>query len=166
MTKLVIALILVAVILIGGLVKLLRNSRQPMGTPEQLERNFADIAPPLTPDAAVLEANKCLYCYDAPCTIACPTHIDVPGFIKKIASSNLTGSARVIFDANPIGATCASRKRAARCGGTWWRRGPPNSRTRSGWRRTTTSFSAHPAVSTPERHVGVDHPVISRRLRP
>ncbi|HEV8158744.1 MAG TPA: NAD(P)-dependent oxidoreductase, partial [Pyrinomonadaceae bacterium] len=56
---------------------------------------------------AVFEANRCLYCYDAPCTHACPTHIDVPSFIKKIASGNLTGSARVIFDANPIGATCA-----------------------------------------------------------
>ncbi|MEO8072085.1 MAG: NAD(P)-dependent oxidoreductase, partial [Acidobacteriota bacterium] len=47
------------------------------------------------------------YCYDAPCMHACPTHIDVPSFIKKIASGNLHGSARVIFDANPIGATCA-----------------------------------------------------------
>ncbi|MCB1023157.1 MAG: NAD(P)-dependent oxidoreductase, partial [Acidobacteria bacterium] len=52
-------------------------------------------------------ANRCLYCYDAPCTHAYPTHIDVPSFIKKIASDNLTGSARVIFDANPIGASCA-----------------------------------------------------------
>ena len=53
------------------------------------------------------EANRCLYCYDAPCIHACPTHIDVPSFIKKIASGNLHGSARVIFDANPIGASCA-----------------------------------------------------------
>ena len=74
---------------------------------EQLERNFADIAPPLTPDAALLEANKCLYCYDAPCTQACPTHIDVPAFIKKIASGNMRGSARVILDANPMGHSCA-----------------------------------------------------------
>jgi dihydropyrimidine dehydrogenase (NAD+) subunit PreT len=74
---------------------------------EQLERNFADIAPPLTPDAALLEANKCLYCYDAPCTLACPTHIDVPSFIKKIATGNLRGSARVILDANPMGHSCA-----------------------------------------------------------
>jgi len=74
---------------------------------EQLTRNFAEIAPPLTNDAALLEANQCLYCHDAPCTIACPTHIDVPAFIKKIATGNLRGSARVILDANPFGHSCA-----------------------------------------------------------
>ncbi|HXJ31052.1 MAG TPA: FAD-dependent oxidoreductase, partial [Gemmatimonadales bacterium] len=74
---------------------------------EQLEQNFAEIAPPLTADAALLEANTCLFCYDAPCTIACPTHIDVPAFIKKIATGNLRGSARVILDANPFGHSCA-----------------------------------------------------------
>ncbi|QYO65316.1 NAD(P)-dependent oxidoreductase [Leptolyngbya sp. 7M] len=73
----------------------------------QIERNFAEIEPLMTPAEALAEANRCLYCYDAPCTRACPTHIDVPSFIKKIASGNLTGSARVIFDANPIGSTCA-----------------------------------------------------------
>ena len=73
----------------------------------QLATNFADIAPPLTNDAALLEANQCLFCHDAPCTIACPTHIDVPAFIKKIASGNLRGSARVILDANPFGHSCA-----------------------------------------------------------
>jgi glutamate synthase (NADPH/NADH) small chain len=73
----------------------------------QIEQNFAEINPAMTPAEAGVEANRCLYCYDAPCTNACPTHIDVPSFIKKIASGNLHGSARVIFDANPIGATCA-----------------------------------------------------------
>ena len=74
---------------------------------EQIEHNFREIAPPLTDAEAMFEANRCVYCFDAPCTRACPTHIDVPAFIKKIASGNMTGSARVIFDANPIGATCA-----------------------------------------------------------
>lgn len=73
----------------------------------QIEQNFAEISPAMTAAEALAEANRCLYCYDAPCTRACPTHIDVPSFIKKIASGNLIGSARVIFDANPIGATCA-----------------------------------------------------------
>ncbi len=73
----------------------------------KIESNFAEINPAMSPAEAAVESNRCLYCYDAPCMHACPTHIDVPGFIKKIASGNLTGSARVIFDANPIGATCA-----------------------------------------------------------
>ncbi len=73
----------------------------------QIEQNFADINPAMSPAEAAVEANRCLFCYDAPCMHACPTHIDVPSFIKKIATGNLLGSARVIFDANPIGATCA-----------------------------------------------------------
>ncbi len=81
--------------------------RTPRLTLEELEKNFEDIAPPLTPDAALVESSECLFCYDAPCTIACPTHIDVPAFIKKIMTGNLTGSARVILDANPMGHSCA-----------------------------------------------------------
>ena len=68
---------------------------------------FSELKPPMPRDEALAEANRCLYCYDAPCTRVCPTHIDVPGFIKKIASGNLRGSARTIFDANVLGASCA-----------------------------------------------------------
>src|SRR5271168_1191220 len=63
--------------------------------------------PPLTDHEALVESNRCLYCYDAPCTHACPTHIDIPRFIKKIASENLRGSAQTIFASNLLGATCA-----------------------------------------------------------
>ena len=80
--------------------------QQAQTRPEVAER-FGDLHPPLDKQAAVPEANRCLYCFDAPCTAACPTHIDVPRFIKKIASGNLGGSARTILDANILGASCA-----------------------------------------------------------
>jgi dihydropyrimidine dehydrogenase (NAD+) subunit PreT len=56
---------------------------------------------------ALIEANRCLSCYDAPCISACPTSIDIPAFIKKIATGNMLGSARTILTANPLGASCA-----------------------------------------------------------
>jgi dihydropyrimidine dehydrogenase (NAD+) subunit PreT len=68
---------------------------------------LAEQFPPLTEHEALVEANRCLYCFDAPCTQACPTHINIPGFIKKISSGNLTGSARTILESNLMGATCA-----------------------------------------------------------
>jgi len=68
---------------------------------------LAEQLPPLTAHAAAVEADRCLYCYDAPCTHACPTHIDIPRFIKKIATNNLRGSAATIFASNLLGATCA-----------------------------------------------------------
>ncbi len=74
--------------------------------PEIAER-FEDLHPPFAAQAAVIEANRCLNCFDAPCTAACPTHIDVPRFIKKIASGNLRGSAVTILDANILGASCS-----------------------------------------------------------
>jgi dihydropyrimidine dehydrogenase (NAD+) subunit PreT len=73
---------------------------------EEYERNFSDISPRLTRQQALLEAARCLFCYEAPCTQACPTHIDVPSFIKKIATGNLKGSGRVILSANILGESC------------------------------------------------------------
>jgi len=72
-----------------------------------LRQRFRELKPPLAPQAAVIEANRCLNCFDAPCTLACPTHIDVPGFIKRIASGNLRGSALRILDANILGGSCS-----------------------------------------------------------
>lgn len=72
-----------------------------------LRERFAELKPPLTAQAAVIEANRCLNCFDAPCTAACPTHIDVPGFIGRIATGNLRGSALRILDANILGGSCA-----------------------------------------------------------
>jgi dihydropyrimidine dehydrogenase (NAD+) subunit PreT len=78
----------------------------PKLSPEQYEKNFAEISPRMTPRQAVVEAARCLFCFDAPCTIACPTHIDVPSFIKKITTDNFCGSARVILEANILGHSC------------------------------------------------------------
>jgi len=74
---------------------------------ENLRARFGELKPALAAQAAVIEADRCLNCFDAPCTAACPTHIDVPGFIKRIASGNLRGSAMRILDANILGASCA-----------------------------------------------------------
>ncbi|HEV3277109.1 MAG TPA: NAD(P)-dependent oxidoreductase [Terriglobia bacterium] len=74
--------------------------------PEEYEQNFADLNPLLAPQQAVVVASRCLYCFDAPCIQACPTRIDVPSFIKKISTGNLTGSARVILSANVLGESC------------------------------------------------------------
>ncbi|WP_078552478.1 NAD(P)-dependent oxidoreductase [Bacillus alkalicellulosilyticus] len=73
----------------------------------EIEKKFQEVHPGLTRQEAIEEANRCLYCYDAPCIQACPTGIDIPTFIKKIASHNLKGSAKTIMTANPIGASCA-----------------------------------------------------------
>jgi len=74
---------------------------------KQLQRNFVELTSKMTKSEAIEEANRCLYCYDAPCIKACPTSIQIPNFIKKIASGNMKGSATTILEANPIGASCA-----------------------------------------------------------
>jgi dihydropyrimidine dehydrogenase (NAD+) subunit PreT len=65
------------------------------------------MAEPMTPLDVKVEANRCLNCFDAPCTVACPTSIDIPRFIRRIAAGDLAGSARTIMEANPMGASCA-----------------------------------------------------------
>src|SRR5437016_10888094 len=82
-------------------------SISPKLAPETAAANLAEIAPRYTPQEAIIEANRCLFCFDAPCIQACPTGIDIPSFIKKIANGNLIGSARTILSANILGASCA-----------------------------------------------------------
>jgi glutamate synthase (NADPH/NADH) small chain len=73
----------------------------------ELERRFTELKPPLTKHEAKVEANRCLYCYDAPCIQACPTSIDVPTFIRKISTDNTLGAATTILEANLMGASCS-----------------------------------------------------------
>jgi dihydropyrimidine dehydrogenase (NAD+) subunit PreT len=80
---------------------------QPLLSGPALAANFTDLKPPLRPQEAFVEASRCLYCFDAPCIMACPTGIDIPAFIKKIAFGNPTGAARTILTANILGASCA-----------------------------------------------------------
>jgi glutamate synthase (NADPH/NADH) small chain len=77
-----------------------------LGADEYAQR-FADASPRLSKAQALLEAERCLYCFDAPCATACPTHIDVPSFIRRIAEDNLRGAATAILEANPLGGMCA-----------------------------------------------------------
>jgi dihydropyrimidine dehydrogenase (NAD+) subunit PreT len=72
-----------------------------------LAKNFTDIHPPLTRHEAMVEAERCYFCYDAPCQDACPTSIDIPLFIREIAADNPLGAARTIFDENIMGGMCA-----------------------------------------------------------
>jgi len=74
---------------------------------DRLERRLADAKPVYSPGEAVTEANRCLYCSDAPCVEACPTGIDIPGFIRKISTGNVKGSAKAILSANLLGYSCA-----------------------------------------------------------
>jgi dihydropyrimidine dehydrogenase (NAD+) subunit PreT len=73
----------------------------------EIAKRFPDLHPAMDAQQAMVESNRCLNCFDAPCTAACPTHIDVPGFIKKIASGNVRGSARRILQANVLAASCS-----------------------------------------------------------
>lgn len=72
-----------------------------------LEERFQEYYPAYSEREAVLEANRCLYCHDAPCMVACPTTIDIPTFIRKISTGNVKGSARTILESNLLGASCS-----------------------------------------------------------
>ena len=73
----------------------------------ELAENFADVHRPFDHGGAVVEANRCYFCYDAPCINACPTGIDVPGFIRAIATGNVSGAAMTILKENIFGGSCA-----------------------------------------------------------
>ena len=75
--------------------------------PGEYKRNFADAHPPLNRTQALIEAERCYYCFDAPCQTACPTGIDIPSFIQRIAQDNVRGAAEAILTANPLGGMCA-----------------------------------------------------------
>lgn len=73
----------------------------------EIDKNFGDLHRPLSRSEALIEADRCYFCFDAPCTTACPTGIDIPGFIQKIRSDNLRGSAHTILRENIMGGMCA-----------------------------------------------------------
>jgi dihydropyrimidine dehydrogenase (NAD+) subunit PreT len=75
---------------------------------KQIAANYSDLHPPLNSNQAAVEAARCLFCHDAPCTEACPTGIDIPGFIRKIATGNTRGAAVTILSENIMGGTCAN----------------------------------------------------------
>ena len=80
----------------------------------QYADNFADIKPPLNAHQAAVESDRCYFCFDAPCTQACPTGIDIPSFIYKIRSGNLVGSARNILEEVMHEGSVAQRQEAER----------------------------------------------------
>ncbi|MEJ7822918.1 MAG: NAD(P)-dependent oxidoreductase [Chitinophagaceae bacterium] len=83
----------------------IQNSRLPE---KDYAENFSDIHPPFeNKEAALVEANRCIFCYDAPCTKSCPTGINIPKFIKQITTDNIKGSAHTIFVSNIFGGGCS-----------------------------------------------------------
>jgi dihydropyrimidine dehydrogenase (NAD+) subunit PreT len=71
------------------------------------EANFGDVEAPLDGKRALIDSSRCLFCHDAPCIEACPTGIDIPGFIRRIATGNVKGAATTILKENIFGGACA-----------------------------------------------------------
>ena len=84
-----------------------RMSIRPRVDAQAAQHRMAEIEPKYSAQEARVEADRCLYCFDAPCIKSCPTGIDMPGFIRKISTGNLTGAARTILSSNVLGASCA-----------------------------------------------------------
>lgn len=82
------------------------NEYKTPASESEFRKNFEPIKPLMNDTQAYYESSRCLFCYDAPCVTACPTHIDIPLFIRQINSGNLTGSAKTIYDSNYFGNTC------------------------------------------------------------
>jgi dihydropyrimidine dehydrogenase (NAD+) subunit PreT len=76
-------------------------------SPGEYASNFSDLHPRLGHHEALVAADRCYFCYDAPCMTACPTAIDIPLFIRQISTGNPLGSAKTIFDQNILGGMCA-----------------------------------------------------------
>ncbi len=91
----------------GSTVKLFKTAANGKLAPSDIESNFDDLHPILSSEYAVVEASRCLYCFDAPCLNACPTEINIPKFIKQIYSGDADGAATTILSENILGGTCA-----------------------------------------------------------
>ena len=74
---------------------------------DALAENFGDLHEPFDAHEALVAADRCYFCYDAPCITACPTSIDIPLFIRQIQAGQPEGAAKTIFDQNILGGMCA-----------------------------------------------------------
>jgi len=90
-----------------GWYKLSREIKTNRLSEVQYVENFSDLVKPLTDKQVLVESERCLFCYDAPCITACPTGIDIPNFIRKIHTGNVHGAAKEILSANILGGSCA-----------------------------------------------------------